>query len=128
MVTDITLGGLVLGCRHSENGIKVIQFNGESFNLMFEIEGGEFVVNTYAEKEYHNRIIEINSYLNPDETDIQEEDLEDIPVFVIPKGHFALLRSKKLCVVNRSATKRFLRELTEINESTTHMFPPEEQK
>lgn len=128
MVTDITLGGLVLGQRHSNDGIKVIQFNGESFAIICEIEGGEFVVNTYAEKEYHDRIIEINAFHGSDDTDITEDELSGVPVFNIPAGHFVLLRSLKLTVINRSATRQFLHELTSINESTIHLFPPEVQK
>lgn len=96
--------------------------------MIAEIEGGEFVVNTYAEKEYHDRILEINSFHGSDDTDIPEEELLGVPVFNIPAGHFALLRSLKLTVINRTATRQFLHELTSINESTIHMFPPEERE
>ena len=127
-VIDITLGGLVLGNRHSEGGIQVMQFTGDRFFHLCEIEGGEFLVNYFATKKNLERLAEINSYTSSDDEDIAESTLDGIPVYSVPPGHWVLLRTPLITVIRRSATKKYLSELTAINESAINSFPPEEQK
>ena len=127
-VTDITLGGLVLGDRHSEGGIQVMQFQGNRIFHICEIEGGEFIINHFATKANLARLKEINGYTGGDDKDLAAHELADTPVFEVPSGHWALLRAQSMSIIRRSAAKRYLHELAEINESTIHMFPREEQK
>lgn len=127
-VIDITLGGLVLGNRHSEGGIQVMQFTGNRFYHMCEIEGGEFVVNHFATKSNAAHLMEINKYANGDDEDIPASELVGIPVYEVPSGHWVLLRAPSMAIIRRTATKKYLSELTRINESTIHLFPAEEQR
>lgn len=127
-VTDITLGGLVLGDRHSEGGIQVMQFQRDRIFHICEIEGGEFIINHFATKANLARLKEINSYTGGDDKDLAAHELANTPVFEVPSGHWVLLRAPSMSIIRRSATKRYLRELTEINESAIRMFPHEGQK
>lgn len=105
-----------------------MQFQGNRIFHICEIEGGEFIVNHFATKAHFARIKEINSYTDGDDEDLAASELVGIPVYSVPSGHWVLLRAPSMSIIRRSATKRHLQELAEINESTIQMFPSEEQK
>ena len=122
MVTEVVKGGLILGRRHSEGGIKMMQIvNGEVYRIG-EMEGGEYLINCFATKNYVGRLEEINNYYCDADSDIPEEEIKNCRHYIIPPGHWIIVSAQPFMIVNRAATKKHLNELDEINESTVYMF------
>ncbi|MBR3302630.1 MAG: hypothetical protein IKI67_00375 [Bacteroidales bacterium] len=122
MIVDASRGGLVLGSRHSDGGIKMILIKDNALHFVGEMEGGEFLINYIAAQKFQDRLFEINSYKG------NYSPLEDSPIvtgirkIVVPKGHLIILGGIQP-IINRAATSKYLKELQEINESTINLFP-----
>lgn len=122
MITEVIKGGLVLGDRHSEEGIKIMQITGDTVYCVGEMEGGEYIINCFATEEHLDRIIQINDDNSGEVEDIPQDIVRGIRHYHIPSGHWVIKSALNQAIINRSATKKYLEELNEINESTMGMF------
>lgn len=116
-IVDISKGGLVVGNRHTDGGIKIIQedLSTGRYGIVGEMEGGEFVINSFATSKYLKRIEEINDSINT--TDGIDGEVPDIRQYIIPAGHFVIKSAYPQVIINRAATQKYLDELVEMNEN-----------
>lgn len=119
LIIDASKGGLVIGPRHSEGGIKMILLENDSINFVGEMEGGEFLINTFASQKFHKRLFEINSYKGEYQPINETISVRKI---IVPKGGMIILGGPQT-IIKRSATSKYLNELQEINETTISLFP-----
>lgn len=115
-IVDISSGGLIVGNRHSNDGIKLIHEDIATgkYGIIGEMEGGEFVMNCFATDQFYSRIEEINSYYNTFEG--IDVEIPGIRQHIIPDGHFAIMSACQQAIINRAATQKYLAELVEMNE------------
>lgn len=115
-------GGLVIGRKHSDGGIDVVfPLNSEYklFEWNMNIEGGEFIMNSYATILYKERLQEINSYLDKEEyiTEKENDLLEGIDgiIYIGNTDRVVVSAMPTITVINHSATRKYLHELIEMN-------------
>lgn len=116
-IVDISSGGLIVGNRHSNGGIKIIHKDLETgkFGITEEMEGGEFVMNCFATDQFSVRLEAINNYYNISEG--IDGEVQGIRQHIIPDGHFVIMSAYPQAVINRAATQKYLAELIEMNEN-----------
>lgn len=117
MIVDAVPGGLILGNRHKDGGIKMLYSNGQDVFCAGEMEGGEFLVNHFAVQENSSRLGEIVKYEGNPEPDITPETYVKCRYYIIPTGHYILIKFP-FAIISRAGTRKFLDELNNINEST----------
>lgn len=115
-IVDISSGGLIVGNRHSNGGIKIIHKDIATgkYGITGELEGGEFVMNCFATSTNMERLDEINNFYNS--IDGIDGEVPGIRQHIIPDGHFVIMSKYSQAIINRAATQKYLAELVEINE------------
>lgn len=124
MITDAVPGGLILGNRHRDGGIKMLSFDGVNVYRAGEMEGGEFLINHFAFQDNLSRLKEIIAYKGNSEPEIDPKYYASYRHYTIPSGHYILIKYP-FAVISRAGTRKFLDELNQINESsiTPEFFP-----
>jgi hypothetical protein len=62
---DARLGGYIVGRSHEEGGIKCFTEINEQFELIAEIEGGEYIINGGCAEEFEEQLRALNSTYDP---------------------------------------------------------------
>lgn len=113
-----SVGGLVLGRRHSTGGIYgVRETETGELEIAMNMEGGEYLLNTMAFEEYRERLMEINSYKisEPEISESRIKELSNVINVGDNYGLIQLIRGYPQFIVNRNATAKYLEELDEMN-------------
>ncbi|OAV63499.1 hypothetical protein Barb6XT_03133 [Bacteroidales bacterium Barb6XT] len=114
---DGSIGGLVLGRRHSEGSIYgVRETNGGKMELIMNMEGGEYLMNAMATDKYSDRLNEINQYVS-NEPEIQKDRIEKLSCVIDAGNNYGFIQFSNYdqFIVNRNATAKYLEELDEMN-------------
>ncbi len=126
-IIDCTSGGLILGNSHSDGGIFILrQFNNEElYEVIAEVEGFEYIMHPFATARHKEYLIELNSeFQNVNELEFEEYDILDTikildtrPMIkeIKASNKFLLLGDYDQFVINRHTTKKYLKELNELN-------------
>ena len=114
---DATPGGLVIGKTHGEGGVMVVSPNkdGESIDIVAEIEHGEYIMCPKATKEYKNRLSEINSD-NDFNGSINIDDIRLKSVLFTGKTFATIIvMGEEQYIINSKSTAKYLDELERLN-------------
>lgn len=120
-VVDGRQGGLIVGRSHSEGNIYFfIQNSDNSFTCQGNLQGGEYLINSYSAQKFYNNLIEINKQ-------ISYQDLNTIDKIEVTKSTIVLNthgEPEKLLwldggqfIVNHYATRHFFTYIEQINSS-----------
>ncbi|NBB21789.1 hypothetical protein GVN20_20670 [Runella sp. CRIBMP] len=132
-VVNADRGGFVKGPFHTEGGImcfrESLDFKGE-FEVVAEIEGWEYIINTVGTDRYAKRIGEINAEIDgtlPFEPydvpkNISTINAEPIIILGNSTSKWIKLSPYKQWIVNRHSTQKYLRWLIGINNETLGMY------
>lgn len=122
---DGTRGGLVLGKRHSEGGIRGIRESEveKEYDVVFEMEGGEYLMNAMATIKYKKRLEEINAY-RQEEPEISDERIQSLHRCMDNRDSDGLIIISKYphYIVNRNATAKYLEELDKMNQDALEEY------
>lgn len=115
-VVDARAGGYVVGRRHSEGNIYMIQKQNDQYVIPGHLEGGEFMIPATVYEANKSRIEEINS----DTTDVDDEveltfnfdsNLRIINTVGYPFDKLMFIDPRNQFIVNRKSTKKHFNEL-----------------
>lgn len=126
-VIDARRGGLIVGRSHDDGGITVVRANyKDGFPLWaeLEMEGMEFLMNPAATEKHRCRLMEINSLNQP--TDASDDGCNiACDVYNVEGGNAILITNYEQAIINKYATRRYIRELCELNDNPSYE-PPQE--
>lgn len=124
MIVDGVRGGLILGDRHSDptGGIYLMLFDSGKPYCIGQMEGGEYLVNCIATRDNLELLDQINNDRSDDDEDICKEEIESVRHVFVPSGHWLLVSAAASRIINRSATKKHLKKLDEINKTGQEVF------
>ena len=128
MIVDASAGGLILGRRHRDGGIPMMQWRNGAIWGIGEIEGGEYLVNCFAREENLDRLAEIVQYKDDDDSDLPTDIIENYRHIIVPSGYWIIVSSASGAIISRSGTRKFLQELDRMNESTVRLFTSQQNK
>lgn len=133
-VVDGRMGGLVMGHSHDEGGIHMIMIDPKGPILYAGVmEGGEFLLNSVASRQFFDTIATINEISHPntapntakpwiDEGEAPQTEEVDtleatyqIQAYQCNQLHHVLLIDKWQAIVNREATAKHLHALLQLN-------------
>lgn len=116
-IVDGRDGGLIIGRRHQEGHITMIQAtNAGEFQHIGFVEGGEYIMSPAATKAHFARLEEINSDKSPCAEEIcVSVDSQIINTRAEPHDKFLVIQQQ--FIININATKRHFRELEELNKN-----------
>lgn len=115
-LVDARYGGLVLGRRHSDGGVKMLKpLSGNTFGLC-EMEGGEFLTCSSFVSHHLDYLQQANSYFDENEglSDDYDGHLFNI-IRPLSSPYLLILSDSDQFIINRSATKKYLHDLDRIN-------------
>lgn len=122
-IVDGSLGGLLLGPSHEEEGIYFLIKDGDSYSLEGEVEGYEFIITsnkyltTLKFNELNNRLRDIKFNFTGNENLNGIRKINAIsPNKEKYKSKYVIFNEFNFSIINKNSTKRFLKELQEINE------------
>lgn len=122
---DGTRGGLVLGDRHTEGGIKGIRASevDKEYEVVFEMEDGEYLMNAPATIKYKERFDEINAYKSF-EPEISEERIQSLYRVMDNRGKkgIIIISGYPQYIINRNATAMYLEELDKMNQEALEEY------
>ncbi|GAB3180410.1 hypothetical protein [Telluribacter humicola] len=139
LIVDGYFGGLIIGNSHEIGGIPILSHaEGESYELVAEMEGFEFLMNVVASSKYHERITEINNELAEIKANISIEMLwnnlgEQYPELKIVntliedkttifKSKFVLIHGQQF-IVNKYSSLMYYEELYKMNHRCKSQLP-----
>jgi hypothetical protein len=114
---DARLGGYVVGRSHEEGGIKCFIETDQGFELIAEIEGGEYIINGGGASEFENELASLNALYDADSS-------QEIPLPI--SEHTTVYNTKatqeKLLwvsgggfIMNKYATHKYFQIIEKIN-------------
>lgn len=129
-VVDGRDGGLVVGRRHSEGHIAMLQPTDKlgAYAFVGFMEGGEYLMSTDATAAHFERLKEINADRGPEETVEPPRHANNI-IDTRAEPHDKLLVICKQFIINRNSTLRHFEELERMNNAYRYhrgqFFPDE---
>ncbi len=118
LIIDARNGGLVVGPTIEQGGINCIAETPAGFTKIGKIEGGVFIVNSLANKNYADKLTALNAY---DELFIEDEPTDYIISATTSVYNTFGIDDKLIWlkgdefIVNKYAAFKFLKEIEEIN-------------
>ena len=128
LIIDGASGGLIIGNSHADGGIKVIHKDDlDRFEITFEVEGYEFLLNPFATKSKQNYVQELNER--------HKKEIKDFVPYDIPKHIKTIDARPKIIsgiehqrliifsampqqILNKVSSKNYLEELNKLNKET----------
>lgn len=118
LIIDARAGGLIVGPSIEQGGITCVAETADGFVKIGKVEGGVFIVNCVANKNYGDKLTAFNAY---DELFLEDEPFD---YFISPTtcvyNTFGI--DEKLIwlkgdefIMNKFATSKFMKEIEEIN-------------
>lgn len=123
LMLDVRMGGFVAGRDGPEEDVRMYRATVPGIlQLCGFIQGGQFIVNGNAANENYERLEEINSEYNRESTSLNHVELfPSLRIYntngIGEQGDISVLIQSGQFIVNRHATKTYLSELLEINDS-----------
>lgn len=118
MIAEGVQGGLILGNFHSEGGIPVIQESRpEEYEILFEFEGFEYLMNALLTSEELKTIKNINK-THPTKDINKYDPPKDIKIIDARGDAVILIGNGQQFVVNKNATLQNLKFLDDMNKKT----------
>jgi hypothetical protein len=84
---DARLGGYVVGQSHEEGGIKCFIETEQGFELIAEIEGGEYIINGGGTSEFESQLASLNALYDADSSSEEPSLSVNTPPCITPKQH-----------------------------------------
>jgi len=111
-IKDFRLGGIIFGPSHLWGGINCYTCSDSLFELVANIEGGEFIVNSGAAQIYSNRLEEINTDFSGS---IPKLVLDKKEIITNNRSQALWLDGNSPFIVNARSTAKHYEELLYIN-------------
>lgn len=117
---DARLGGYVVGRSHEEGGIKCFIETDEGFELIAEIEGGEYIINGGGAAEFEKELASLNALYDTESSLEEPVCISEYTCVYNTKGtqEKILWVSGGGFIMNKYATRKYFQLIEKINFSS----------